>query len=100
MAERASERREELLQLSLGVLQVGLERGVAGAKRNERQVIRELQSVLRRDRHAHRNFSLFDRMKDNLDQAEKLLRILPVWILSPDDVARACFRASPASSTS
>jgi very-short-patch-repair endonuclease len=88
VAERVSERREELLRLSLGVLQVGLERGVAGAKRDERRVIDELQSVLRRDQHAHRNFSIFDRMKDNLDQAQKLLRILPVWILSPDDVAR------------
>lgn len=88
VAERANERRNDLLRLSLGVLQVGLERGVAGAKRDERQVVRELQSVLRRDQKSHRNFSLFDRMKKNLDQAEKLLRILPIWILSPDDVAR------------
>jgi len=88
VAERATGRREALLRHSQVVLRVGLERGVAGAKRDERQVVRELQSVLRRDQRSHRNFSLFDRMKQNLDQAEKLLRILPVWILSPDDVAR------------
>ena len=88
VAERASERRDELLELALSLLQVGLERGVAVANRRERQVVRELQSALRRDQRAHRNFSFFDRMKGNLDQAQKLLRILPVWILSPDDVAR------------
>jgi len=88
VAARVSERRDELLRLSLALLQVGLERGVAVANRGERQVVRELQSALRRDQRAHRNFSFFDRMKENLDQAQKLLRILPVWILSPDDVAR------------
>lgn len=88
VAERITKRRAELLALSVGVLQVGLERAVAGAKRSERQVVRELQSTLKRDQRAYRNFSLFDRLKQQLEQAEKLLRILPVWILSPDDVAR------------
>jgi very-short-patch-repair endonuclease/KaiC/GvpD/RAD55 family RecA-like ATPase len=88
IAARVSERRDELLRLSLEVVQVGLERAVSGAKRTERQVVRELQQVLKRDQKAHRNFSLFDRLKQDLDQAQKLLRILPVWIMSPDDVAR------------
>lgn len=88
LADRVSERRDELLKLSLVLLQVGLERGVAVASRRERQVVRELQDALRRDQRAHRNFSFFDRMKGNLEHAQKLLRILPVWILSPDDVAR------------
>jgi very-short-patch-repair endonuclease len=88
VAERAGERREALLEHALGVLQVGLERGVSGAKRSERVVVKELQSVLKRNQSTYKNFSLFDRMKKDLDQAQKLLRILPVWILSPDDVAR------------
>lgn len=88
LAERAGERREALLDHALDVLQVGLERGVSGAKRSERVVVRELQSVLKRNQTTYKNFSLFDRMKKDLDQAQKLLRILPVWILSPDDVAR------------
>jgi len=88
LAERAGGRRDALLEHALGVLQVGLERGVSGAKRSERVVVRELQSVLKRNQTTYKNFSLFDRMKKDLDQAQKLLRILPVWILSPDDVAR------------
>jgi very-short-patch-repair endonuclease len=88
VAARVRQRREELLGLSLEALRIGLERGVAGAKRSERQVVRELHSVLKRDQRAHRNFSIFDRLKKQVDQAEKLLGILPVWVLSPDDVAR------------
>jgi very-short-patch-repair endonuclease/KaiC/GvpD/RAD55 family RecA-like ATPase len=88
VAERAGERRDALVELALGVLRVGLERGVSGAKRSERVVVKELQAVLKRNQATYKNFSLFDRMKKDLDQAQKLLRILPVWILSPDDVAR------------
>lgn len=93
IAARVGVRRDELLQLSLDVVEVGLERAVSGAKRSERQVVKELQQVLKRDQKAYRNFSLFDRLKQQLDQAQKLLRILPVWIMSPDDVARLfpCF---------
>lgn len=88
LAESVGGRRKELLKLALGVLQLGAELAVASAKRSERQVIRELQDVLKRDQRAHRNFSLFDRLKKQMDQSKKLLGILPVWILSPDDVAR------------
>jgi len=88
IAERASERREEMLTHALRLLNVGLESGVAGANRAERQVVRELQSRLRRSQTSHKNFSMFDRMKKDLEQAARLLKILPVWILSPDDVAR------------
>lgn len=88
VAERSSRRRDALLEHATGVLQVGLERGVAGADRSERRVVRELQSVLKRNQATYKNFSTFDRMKKDLDHARKLLRILPVWILSPDDVAR------------
>ena len=88
LAEALSAKRKELLDLALGVLQLGAELTVAAAKRSERQVVRELQDVLKRDQKAHRNFSLFDRLKEQKEHAERLLRILPVWILSPDDVAR------------
>jgi len=88
VAQRVGERREKLLGLSLSLLQVGLERGVAGAKRSERQGIRELQAVLKRDQKRHSNFSMFDRLKKDTDRAKSLLSILPVWIMSPDDAAR------------
>lgn len=88
LAERVGARRGELQKLALGTLQLGAELAVAGAKRAERQVVRELQDLLKRDQRAHRNFSLFDRLKKQTEQSQKLLRILPVWVLSPDDVAR------------
>ena len=61
---------------------------MAGANRGERKVVKDLQATLKRNQTSHKNFSLFDQMKKDLDHARKLLRILPVWILSPDDVAR------------
>ena len=88
VAQRASERRTKLLDHALHVLQVGLERKVARANRAERKVVKDLQATLKRNQTSHKNFSLFDQMKKDLDHARKLLRILPVWILSPDDVAR------------
>ena len=57
-------------------------------------MVRVLQATLRRNQTSHKNFSLFDQMKKDLDHARKLLRILPVWILSPDDTARL-FPCSP-----
>ena len=86
-AERGGERREGAAR-AVGVLQVGLERGVAGANKSERQVVKKGQSVLRRNQTTRKNSSMFDRMKKDLAQAQKLLRILPSRILSPDDVAR------------
>ena len=88
IAERGRGRRDDMLGHAIRLLTVGLERGVTVANRAERQVVRELQSRLRRSQTSHRNFSMFDRMKKDLAQAERLLKILPVWILSPDDVAR------------
>lgn len=88
LGERIGQRREQLLRMSLASLRIGLERGVSGAKRGDRQVVREMQDVLKRDQRTHRNFSLFDRLKKQSEAAHKLLRILPVWVVSPDDVAR------------
>lgn len=88
VAQRAAARRDELMRHALGVLQVGLERNVASANRAQRQVVKNLQATLRRNQTSHKNFSLFDQMKKDLEHARKLLSILPVWILSPDDVAR------------
>ncbi|MGQ0850034.1 MAG: AAA domain-containing protein [Actinomycetota bacterium] len=88
IAVRVGTRREQLRRMALASLQLGLERGISGAKRGERQVVREMQDILKRDQRSHRNFSLFDRLKQQGETARKLLRILPVWIVSPDDAAR------------
>jgi very-short-patch-repair endonuclease len=88
LAEQIRGRRQRLLTMALDVLQLGAEGAVSRAKRDERRVVRELQDALKRDQKAYRNFSIFDHLKSQLDRAQKMLGILPVWILSPDDVAR------------
>lgn len=88
LADQIGVRRRELLDMAVGVLQLGSEGAVSRAKRDERRVVRELQDALKRDQKAHRNFSFFDHLKAQVDRAHKMLGILPVWILSPDDVAR------------
>jgi hypothetical protein len=58
------------------------------ASRGERAGLRELSSVLRHYQTRFKNFSLFDRLKSGPDQASMLLKLLPVWIMTPDDVVR------------
>jgi hypothetical protein len=58
------------------------------ASRGERAGLRELSSLLRRYQTRFKNFSLFDRLKSDPDRASMLLKLLPVWIMTPDDVAR------------
>ena len=88
LAESTSARRAELLDLAVDALQLGRELAVAGASREERAGIRELAAVLKRDQTRFKNFSLFDRMKANPERSAMLLKQLPVWIMTPDDVAR------------
>ena len=88
VADSASASRRSLLSLALDALRLGREHAVATATRQERQGLRELSAVLKRDQAAHKNFSLFDRLKQQPERAEMLLRMLPVWIMTPDDVAR------------
>ncbi len=94
IGEETAARRAALQTAALQVLQVGAELGIATAKRGERQQLRELSAVLRRDQTKYRNFSLFDRLKSHPEWAERLLKLLPVWILTPDDAARL-FPAKP-----
>ncbi|MBI4321618.1 MAG: ATP-binding protein [Chloroflexi bacterium] len=88
VADATSARREFLLDLAVEALQLGRELAVSSAHREERAVLRELAAVLRRDQTQYKNFSLFDRLKGNPDRAAMLLNLLPVWIMTPDDVAR------------
>ncbi len=88
LAEEASELREQLLQRALGVMSVGLEHSIATARRNARQQLREFSALLRRNERSYRNFSIFDRLKADPERAAMLLKVLPVWIMNPDDVAR------------
>lgn len=88
ISEAAALYREQLRGSALDVLGIGVERRIATATRGERQQLRELSALLRRDQTKYRNFSLFDRLKAHPDWAERLLKLLPVWILTPDDAAR------------
>jgi very-short-patch-repair endonuclease len=88
LAEAASSRRKRLLDLAVEALQLGRELAVSTASREERAGLRELAAVLKRDQTRFKNFSLFDRLKGNPDRAAMLLKLLPVWIMTPDDVAR------------
>ncbi len=84
----ATKRREILRDLALKGLQVGRERSVASATRQERQGLRELAQILQRNQTSAKNFSLFDRLKADPQRAAMLLKLLPVWILAPEDAAR------------
>jgi very-short-patch-repair endonuclease len=88
ISQAANERRETLRILALKALQVGREFAVASASRQVRQGLRELGKLLQRNPTSAKNISVFDRLKADPERAAMLLRLLPVWILAPEDVAR------------
>jgi very-short-patch-repair endonuclease len=88
LASAAGLSRDSMLTMALKALQIGREFAVAAATRQERQGLRELAGMLQRNQSAAKNFSLFDRLKADPQRARMLLKLLPVWILAPEDVAR------------
>lgn len=94
VAEEATELRIFMVEKALQVLRASLDRSISVAPRNERQQIREFSALLKRSPTSYKNFSIFDHLKGQPESAEMLLRILPIWILAPDDVARL-FPAKP-----
>ena len=88
LAEKIKQKRGDLLELSTLLLEVGLEHELSLAKRHERNSLRQLQQMLKRNQKSFKNFSMFERQKQQHDEALALLRVLPVWILGPEDVAR------------
>ncbi len=88
LVEKAARGRRILLDAAVEALQLGRELAIAEASREERASLRELAAVLKRDQTRFKNFSLFDRLKENPERAAMLLKLLPVWIMTPDDVAR------------
>lgn len=88
LSHEAAHLREALRSAAREVLELGCEHRIARASRGERQQLNELSAVLRRDQRTYRNYSLFDAFKSHPDRAERLLTLLPVWLLTPDDAAR------------
>jgi len=88
LGERTSIRRSQLLGQSVRILSAAAEHRTGEANRDERNQLREFSKLLGRNQTSYRNFSVFDRLKSDPSRCQMLLKILPCWIMSPDDVAR------------
>ncbi len=88
IAEQARQRRSDLLDRAVRVLKMSAEDRVASATRDERNNLHEFAKLLGRDQGSAKNFSVFDRLKRDPERCHSLLKILPCWIMTPDDVAR------------
>lgn len=88
LGERTSLLRSQLLTHSVRILNAAAEHRTGEANRAERNQLREFSKLLGRNQTSYRNFSVFDRLKSDPSRCEMLLKILPCWIMSPDDVAR------------
>ncbi len=88
IAEDAGLVRRRLHQSAKSAVRASAELAVASATRAEKQHLNELAHLLKRNQRSAKNYPLFDRMKRDPVRARALLKLLPVWILAPDDVAR------------
>jgi len=88
MSDTARESRSELFRLAQDYLRVSAEHRTASETRQQKQNREELAKTVRRNQSSYKNYSLFDRLKQDLERAHMLLQSLPAWVMSPDDVAR------------
>ena len=88
LAIQGSNQRAKVGKSAQAALGLGAESLVSSATRGERQNLRELQQVLRRDQTSFKNYSVFDHLKSDIQRASGLLKMLPAWLMTPDDVAR------------
>lgn len=88
LGERTSAKRAQLLAHSVRILGAAAEYRTGEATRAERNQLREFSKLRGRNQTSFRNFSIFDRLKSDPSRCQMLLKILPCWIMSPDDVAR------------
>jgi very-short-patch-repair endonuclease/phosphate starvation-inducible protein PhoH len=88
LGERTTAKRAQLLAHSVRILGAAADNRTGEATRAERNQLREFSKLLGRNQTTFRNFSIFDRLKSDPSRCQMLLKILPCWIMSPDDVAR------------
>lgn len=88
VSQLATDMRKKLDALATDSLRLASEARTASETRAERGNREELSKVVRRNQTSYRNYSLFDRLKQDTERAKMLLRSLPAWIMTPDDVAR------------
>jgi very-short-patch-repair endonuclease len=88
LGDTATRNREELLRHAAALLKVAAEHRTGEATKSARNHLREFSKLLARNQTSFKNFSVFDRMKSEPSRCHMLLKILPCWIMTPDDVAR------------
>jgi len=88
LGQEAADARQVLLDWAVAWLSAEAEHGVSTASRAQNQQLREFAALLGRDQTSYKNFSVFDRLKADPERCEMLLKMLPCWIMTPDDVAR------------
>ena len=70
------------------LLEKAAEHRTSVATKAERNLLREFAKLLGRNQASYKNYPVFDRLKAEPDRCKMLLKILPCWIMTPDDVAR------------
>lgn len=84
----ATAKRTSLLAAAVNTLKATAIHRTGTATRDERNILREFSRILGRSQTNARNIPVFDRLKKEADRCHALLKILPCWIMTPDDVAR------------
>jgi very-short-patch-repair endonuclease/KaiC/GvpD/RAD55 family RecA-like ATPase len=80
--------RERLRAEAASVLGKAAEHRTSVATKAERNLLREFAKLLGRNQASYKNYPVFDRLKAEPERCNMLLKILPCWIMTPDDVAR------------
>jgi very-short-patch-repair endonuclease len=88
LGEITNATRTQLQAEAISVLAKAAEHRTCEATKTERNQLREFSKLLGRNQANFKNYPVFDRMKAEPDRCEMLLKILPCWIMTPDDVAR------------
>ena len=83
-----SDSNRKIAETSHRLLKLSVEHQVGTAGRESIRELRQLTRTLRRDQRSSKNIKLFDQLKGDLERAKTLLKTLPCWIMTPDDVAR------------
>ena len=80
--------RERMRAEAANLLGKAAEHRTSSATRAERNLLREFAKLLGRNQASYKNYPVFDRLKAEPERCNMLLKILPCWIMTPDDVAR------------
>lgn len=84
----ATTKRADLLMAAVKMLRSAAAHRTGSATRQERNNLAEFSKLLGRNQSSTKNIPVFDRLKNDPERCHALLKILPCWIMTPDDVAR------------